>query len=88
MIYLIVFDRKRNVIESLERWPDEERASASARRLEREQALFVNAQDFEVLILEADDDATLQQNHASYFHDGAALAEALAAFDPLVSDDS
>lgn len=77
MIYLIVYDRTNMSVRSVDRWPETDRAAANRHRLERELEALTTGDDLEVLILEADDDADLRQNHASYFASTDALLAVL-----------
>lgn len=70
MIFLIDYDRKSARIRSFKAFADNERAHAEQIRLDLE---IGDRDDSEVVLLEADDEATLRKTHARYFETAAEL---------------
>lgn len=70
MIFLIDYDRKSARIRSIRPFSVDERAQAERIRLDLE---IADRTDSEIVLLEADDEATLRKTHARYFETAAEL---------------
>lgn len=75
MIYLIEYQRSASRLLRLEPFPDDARSAAEQARMELELAHRADS-DYEVVLLEAENEAALRQTHGRYFKDIAALAAA------------
>lgn len=73
MIFLIDYDRASGTIRQFERFADTDRQKAEQLRLELE---LKSRADAEIVILEADDEATIRKTHARYFNTAAQLLRA------------
>jgi hypothetical protein len=74
MIFLVEYQRSAGKLVRLLRFDDADRERAERARLEVELRLLGNA-DYEVVLLEADSEATLRRTHRRYFEDLRTLAE-------------
>lgn len=72
MIFLIDYDRNRACIRLFKRFTDVERARAEKERLDLE---ITDRENAEVVLLEAEDEATLRSTHARYFQSAQELLE-------------
>jgi cell fate (sporulation/competence/biofilm development) regulator YmcA (YheA/YmcA/DUF963 family) len=77
MIFLIEYDRSRGVLSSISTFDDAERAAAENERLKRELELHRTHQQREIVLLQAESEAALQETHRRYFADVATLATGL-----------
>jgi len=73
MIFLIDYDRIVGKIRLIERFLDNEREKAELLRLELERKGLADA---EIVLLEADDEATVRKTHARYFNTATELLRA------------
>ncbi len=69
MIYYIEYSRERQKLQSFLPYPDSQRSEVQAYALQREKELsrLPGGLQLEIVILEADSEATIRNTHARYF---------------------
>lgn len=67
MLFLINYDRAKGQLLSIQEFPDNERATASAARLNLEIELLTRANGHEVVLLESVSLESLKSTHKRYF---------------------
>lgn len=83
MLFLIAYDRKREVTETFRTFSSADREVAANARLDLELDLLRRGIDLEVVILEADDESILRTTHSRYFLDRSKIADASdSVYDP------
>lgn len=73
MIFLVEYDRPRGEIVSFRPYSDADRRAAENARLELELQLHSAGVQREIVLLQADSEATLRKTHRRYFEDIAEL---------------
>jgi hypothetical protein len=79
MIFLIEFDRASQLLVQLREYPDRDRATAQADRLDLELRLNRSGVTREVVLLEANSLETLHKTHRRYFETLESLASEIPA---------
>jgi len=74
MLFLIEYDRDQGQVVRLQQFDDSARSAAENIRLEIELELNRRAEEHEVVLLEAHNEAALRRTHRRYFEDVIALA--------------
>ena len=74
MIFLIEYDRVRGALVSKSLFLAERRHDAQKARIELEVSLNAAGVDHEVVLLEADDEASLRKTHERYFKSAGELS--------------
>ncbi len=82
MIFLLEYDRKRGKLCRFEKFPDADRERAQQERLAIELSLRGTAQQREVVLLEAADEATIRRTHKRYFVSPRGLMESMIGEGP------
>lgn len=77
MIYYIEYSREQQQLLSLKPFAESDRSRAQAHALARELALSLQGLQMEIVLLEADSEATIRNTHPRYFGDpfGADMRE-------------
>jgi hypothetical protein len=73
-IFLLIYDRRTRRTKVRE-YAEADRSQASADRVDAELANLRRHSDQEIVVLEADSLAALQQTHAAYFEDVSSLTQ-------------
>ena len=74
MLFLIEYGRGRGTLVSTTKFSEEDRRRAEGVRLDREIELNTEGVEREIVLLEADDEASLRVTHRRYFESLAQLA--------------
>lgn len=82
MIFLLEYDRRRGELCRFQAFPDADRERAQRERLAIELALRGTAQQREVVLLEAADEATIRRTHRRYFSSSHELMDSMIQESP------
>jgi hypothetical protein len=67
MIFLFQYDRRSSLLVFYQRYEDTDRLRAQSDRIEREVEVNKRGLAHEIVLLEADSEATVRKTHARYF---------------------
>ena len=80
MIFLVHYDRKKATLVDFLTFADEQRQEAERARLDRELAQLKQPGEFEIILLEADNEQVVRHTHRRYFETLEELLKPMQAY--------